>query len=360
MATQETEIHLLQHQPSKLVLLYQPLLQKLIQHYWKRLDNSYSSPSELLQYTQKNLPSLLQKIFKKQGEKTSIKTLIVEAARLLFNDFEDTYFLKNNSPQLVVKYSSMIVARVRSYVNTQNLKESDAEDVIQSVQEKLILKIQGGQLASFQGGALVRTFLFRVIENLIKDVLKSLRTKKSKISSSGTELKENHAVENSVFKSLMGKIDLEQQTKVLSYLLQLYKNIDRQKFELSSKVNYQIILGGKDLKFLALSDDYKVELLVVFGKDYTHLSTEEIWKNLIVFTNELEGKNNTLDALWKWFTRHRNWMTVKILFIQRYDGELSKKMTSEEKTLLTKISVRSLSKFVDDYFGEVVHAYYSR
>lgn len=358
MATKKTEIELLQHQPRRLIVLYKPLLEKMMLNYVQRLTTFQSSPNILWIHLQRHLPILLQKMFKKYGAKTHIKTLMVEAVRLSCNDFEDLYLLENHSPHLAVKYYAMVTNRVYSYVNTQNLKESDAEDVIQSVQEKLVMKVQGGQLANFQGNSLVRTFLFRVIENLIRDVLKSLRTKKAKIGSSGTELKAHHAVENSVFQSLAGKIDLEQQTKILEYLLKLYKDKDRNKFELSTKVNYQIVLGDKDLKKLPLSPDYKVELLVVFGKEYTHFSTQELWDNLIVFTNQMEGKNNSSEALWKWFVRHRNWMTVKILFVQRYNGELYKKMTEPEKKLLAKISVRSLSKFVDEYFGEVAHAYY--
>ncbi|MGB0931766.1 MAG: hypothetical protein ACPGVB_13375 [Chitinophagales bacterium] len=358
MNRKETEIELLQQHPRRLIVLYQPLLQKLIQNYIQRLNTFQSSSNILWSHLQRHLPSLLQKMFKKHGAKVHIKTLMVEAARLLCNDFEDVYLLENHSPHLAVKYYAMITSRVHSYVNTQNLKESDSEDVIQTVQEKLVMKVQGGQLANFQGNSLVRTFLFRVIENLIRDVLKSLRTKKAKIGSAGTELKAHHAVENSVFQSLAGKIDLEQQVKILEYLLRLYKEKDRNKFELSTKVNYQIILGDKDLKVLPLSDNYKVELLVVFGKEYTHFSAQELWGNLIVFTNQMEGKNNSSEALWKWFVRHRNWMTVKILFVQRYNGELYKKMTESEKKLLAKISVRSLSKFVDDYFGEVAYAYY--
>ncbi len=358
MANKETELDLLKHHPKRLIVLYQPLLQKMIQNYAKRLIYFQCSPNNLWTHLQQFLPLILQRLFNKHGDKTHIKTLVVEGTRLLCNDFEDICLLESNSPQLAVKYYSIITSRVQSYINTQNLKESDADDVIQSVQEKLVLKVQGGQLANFHRGALVRTFLFRVIENLIKDVLKSLRTKKAKVSNSGTELKAHHAVENSVFQSLVGKIDLEQQSKILGSLLKLYRDVHRQKFELSSKVNYQFILGRKDLKGLELSDEYKVELLVVFGKDYTHFSTEDVWRQLNVFVNQIERKNNSLDALWKWFVRHRNWMTVKILFIQRYDGELRKKMTEAEKKLLTKISVRSLSKFVDDYFGEVVYAYY--
>ena len=360
MAIQETEIHLLQHQPKRLVSLYKPLLQKVIQVYWKQLNLPQSSPKELWLYLQQQLPKMLQKTFNKHGEKTVMKTLIVETARLICNNFEDIQLLKANSPHLVVKYTSLISNRVRSYVNTQNLEESDAEDVAQSVQEKLILKLQKGQLSNFQEEALVRTFLFRVIENLIRDVLKSLRTKKARVSGSGTELKAHHAVESAAFQSLAGKMDLEKQSQLLGRLLRLYRDKDRQKFELSTKVNYHTLLTNKDLKPLDLSDDYKVELLVVFGKDYTHFSTEELWKNLIIFVNQIEGKNNTFDALWKWFSRHRNWMTVKILSIQKYSGQLTKKMTDKEKMLLVKISVRSLSKFVDDYFGEVVHAYYSQ
>lgn len=360
MATKETEIELLKQHPKRLIGLYQPLLQKMVLNYVKRLNYFQCSPNNLWTHLQQFLPPMLQRMYKKHGDKTNIKTLLLEATRLLCHDFEDFHLLDNHSPQLAVKYYSIVHSRVLSYVNTRNLKESEAEDVIQTVQEKLILKIQGGQLANFQGDSLVRTFLFRVIENLIRDVLKSLRTKKAKITSSEAELKAHHAVEDSAFKSLAGKIDTEQQSNILAYLLKLYRDKDRQKFELSTKVNYQIVLKEKDLKDLNLSSDYKVELLVVFGKDYTNFSAEDLWKNLIVFTNQIDGKNNSFEALWKWFVRHRNWMTVKILFVQRYNGALQKKMSEGEKKLLSKISVRSMSKFVDDYFGEVVYAYYQK
>ena len=331
MARKETEIHLLQNEPKRLMIIYQPLLKKIADNYSKHLNHFQSSPNLLLQHLQANLPNLMQRLFKKHGLKTHMKTLIIEGTRLLCNDFEDLQLLKSQSAKLVVKYTAVITNRVRAYVNTQNLKESDAEDVVQMVQEKLILKLQKGQLSSFKGGAMVRTFLFRVIENLIKDVLKSFRTQKSKVSSGGTELKAHHAIEGSVFQSLMGKMDLEQQTRVLSLLLKLYKIRDRQKFELSSKVNYQILLGNADLQGLALPENDKVELLVIFGKSYNHLSSEQLWRNLVLFTNQIEGKSNSSDALWKWFVRHRNWMTVKILFVQRFGGLLQKKMTDKEK-----------------------------
>lgn len=358
MAIKKTDIVLLQQNPSELLMRYQPLLQKLLQHYVTHSNFVPLPPMELRDYLQSHLPAFLQRLFKKHGIKTRTKTLIAEAVRLLCNNFEDLQLLKQSSPQLAVKYTSIIIARVRSYVNTQNLKETDAEDVVQTVQEKLIIKVRDGKLAGFGGDSMVRTFLFRVIENLIRDVLKSMRTQKARVSSSGTEIKEHHAIEGSTFQALAGKMDLEQQAQTFKYLLKLYKDKDRQKFEISSKVNYQIVLGNRDLQSLNLSDDDKVELLVVFGKDFNHLSTSQLWNHLVVFVNQLEGKRNSADALWKWFVRHRNWMTVKILFVQHYDGGLQKKLTDAEKALLTKISARSFSKFVDEYFGEVVYAYY--
>ncbi len=355
--SQLSDLQLLQEYPHHLVVKYQGLVKKIVGIHVKKSAFGQLSPSELLQEVITRLPQHAQHLYQKQGRNAIVKTILYESCRMLCHHVEDLDLLQKQASKLVVKYRPLIYTRIHSFVNTDKLREDQAEDIAQYVFERLLKKFDKGGFQYTEGRALFRTYFYQIINYTIIDGLRRLHTSKADIGQNA-ELKESHSVDANIFGKLSSKLDLERQSELYGRLLQLYKSIDRQKFELSAKVNCALLLKNEDVKLLQLEESMKIELLVYFGKNYSKMSKEEIWKILVVFVSLLENKNVSPQGLQKWFIRRRSWMVVKILYILNFDGKLQKKLTEMEKKLLAKISDRRVGKFAEEYFGEIVYHRY--
>lgn len=355
--SQLSDFQLLQGTPHQLLEKYQKAIKKIVQLHIEKSIYGQLSRAILLEGVQKRLPQYIQYLYQRQGKHAAIKTVLYEACRMLCQHLEDIDLLQKQSKNLVVKYRPLIYARIHGFVNADKLREEQVEDIAQYVLERLLKKFDKGGFQYTEGRALFRTYFYQVINYTIIDGLRRLHTSKANIGQS-VALNPSHVADTNIFSKVSNKLDLEQQSGLYGKLLQLFKIIDRHKFELSAKVSCAIVLQNRDVHALPLEENTKIELLVHFWKNYTTMSKEILWKTLVEFTNLLERKNIGTLGLQKWFLRRRNWTIVKILYIVNFDGRLQKKLTEMEKQLLAKISDRTVGKFAEEYFGEIVYVYY--
>lgn len=357
--TQLSDVQLLQEAPLRLLEKYYRLIEKVVLAHLEKSAFGKLTYADLLKGVQERLPQHLQHLYQKQGRQVFFKTLLLESTRMLCHHVEDLHLLQAADSQLVLKYKPTICARIFAYVNTDQVRDDQSDDLIQYVSERLLQKFHSESFRYEEGTAMFRTYFYHVINNAIRDGLRGLRSKKASIGS-GEILKESHSVDEKSFDMVSNKLDLEQQCKLYAQLLTLYKLPDRTKFELSAKVSYYLLLKNEDVQALNLSEDMKVELLVCFGVNYADKNKDEVWKTLVIFTNLLENKSIGADGLQKWFMRQRNWIVVKILYIMNFNGVLQKKLNKAERGILAKISDRTVGKIAEEYLGEIVYGYYSK
>ncbi|MFK7906806.1 MAG: hypothetical protein AB8B69_16860 [Chitinophagales bacterium] len=355
--SQTSDLELLELNPNLLIEKYHAIIYKVVSIYTENSPFNQLSHAELLKGVNARLPQYLPFLYQKQLKKSLVKTLLLEACRILCNQVEDLHLLEADTNQLILKYKPTIYARVYTYVNTDYLRSDQVEDMAHYVLERLLKKLKSENFGYIEIKSLFRTYFFQTINNAIKDGLRQLRSKKASIGMREV-LKDTDAIDKNIFNRLTGRLDLEIQCKLYDRLLQLYKTTDRTKFELSAKVSYYILLENKDVQRLELNENMKVELLVCFGERYTDMSKEDVWSTLVIFTNLIERKNISGDGMQKWFFRRRNWMVVKILYIMNFNGRVQKKLNETEKKILLKIRSRSVGKVAEDYFGEIVYGYY--
>lgn len=354
---QAKDLQLLQSNPQQLLQKYAPLIVKVVHAHVQASAFSHLSKSDLLPVVRQQLYRQLVKLYKRHGKRSYIKTLILEATRMLCHHAEDLQLLEYQGGQLVVKYKPMIATQVYTYVNKDYLRDDQAEDVMQYVSERLLSKLQSDKIQHQSSGALFRTYFYQIIDNAIKDGIRRLKSQKATIGS-GNELKAHHATDSGTFQSVSSKIDLEKQCSLYHQLLRQFKELEKCKFELSAKVSCYLVLQEGDVKWVLVSEEDKVELLVCFGKNYIHLSKEELWDSLVPFTNAMEQKSVSGNSLYKWFVRRRNVLLARILYVMNFDGQLQRKLSDLEKSLLTKLNQRAVGKFAEEYFGELAYAVY--
>ncbi len=254
------------------------------------------------------------------------------------NNYFDERLLEGNAVQLVTKYQPL-VAYLAATITSGHL---DYEEVGQAVNEKFLDKIHRGKLQKqYKGGSTVRTFLNRVVRNLVIDCLRSIKSKNSKTVD--VEINAEITPESGFDMSLMAHNPVFQQhLKMLDNAMRLFKK--RNRFEFSLKVVYRIVLTAAMVRadYPNCSDDLLVEILSEFVKDYTGLSQGELYQVLFHFICELEeiSAKGSPDALRKWVERHR-----EVIWLRIFDSDL-KQLGKDEK------------RMKDWYFEVLVYHYY--
>ncbi|MEZ4888483.1 MAG: hypothetical protein R3E32_27395 [Chitinophagales bacterium] len=360
-----TDEILLQDNPNRLVEKYEKVVLQLVHQFWQKVGVSDSELEIIETIVFQRLPLRLAKYQDKAEGKTYALTLLVECTQVICSDILDLQLLRQQSPQLIVKYIPYISARLDYLVNTDFIKMQDAEDVLQWVQQKLIERLQNGQLQQFESKqeTLFRTYLYRVVQNLFTDIHRSLyQTQKNRNS---LELKasliENKSNNVNPFDQLSDDLSLSLQLKRLQQLLQLFSATNRLKFELCLKTSYQLILYHSDVKNLQLTTKTETKMLAFFGADYTHESSGNVWRTLNEYLDIWENKQGNPDTLRKWFTRQRNQIIAKLLLLTVIDRGVNDKKSTEQfyKNLLQKINKdRNVAKYAYEWFGERVYVFY--
>ncbi len=359
--TQHTDLDILYNDPVLLLDKYRHLVDKIIDFYVEQgvfIESDYDS---LLIEIQHRLPSQLKSLCKKNEQIAIIKTLLVKAIDNICKNYEDQLLLASQSPRLILKYTENLAFRVHSFVKTNQIKSSDVDDVVQTVKEKLLLKLQKGQLSSYKGEALFSTFIYRVIGNVIKDAVKAFHTQKATITRN--EIIVEPPTSDSLFKVVSNQIDMQYVLHSFKELMQLFSQLDQRKLEICMKVHFCLILNEKDAALLDLEGDDLSDFIKIFGINYAPLNEGAKWEHLNVFINNFENKLTSSNNLWKWFSRQKARFIAKLLYMHYLSQErisLVKKLNTEEKLLLTKISEKPVNKYADEWFGGVIYHFFEK
>lgn len=255
------------------------------------------------------------------------------------NNHFDQQLLDNQSSHLVTKYQPL-VAYLTATITSGNI---DYEEVIQAVNEKFLQKIRTGKLQTqYKGNATIRTFLNRVLRNLIIDCLRTMKNKTRK--NVDVEINPDITPELGFDMSLLAHNPVFQEhLKSLEHTLKLFKK--RNRFEFCLKTIYRLLLTASSIRrnYPDCSDDLLVEILSIFVKDYTYLSQGKLYQILYRFISQLEKLNSkgSVDSLRKWFDRHR-----EVVWQQIFDGDLQN-LGKDEK------------RMKDWYFEMLVYHYYA-
>ncbi|MEZ4887268.1 MAG: hypothetical protein R3E32_21225 [Chitinophagales bacterium] len=254
------------------------------------------------------------------------------------NNRFDQQLLQSKSTHLAVKYQPLI-----SYLAaTTTSGNIDYKEVNQEVSEKFLKKIHAGKLQEqYYGEASVRTFLNKVIRNLVIDCLRSMKSKNRKTTT--VEINAEITPERGFDMALLVHNPVFQQhLKQLENALKLFKK--RNRFEFCLQILYRHLLTAAIVRqhYPNCSDDLLIEVLSCFVKDYTDLPRGELYVILYNFVCQLEeiASKGTPDSLRKWFERHRT-----VVWNSIFDTDLQNLGKEEQK-------------MKDWYFEVLVYHYY--
>lgn len=359
--TQTEDIDLLLQDAGSLISKYEHLIDRVIQQH---IDHGIfmESDYEAVRIEIENrLPNQMLYLYRREGTDVFVKTLLVKATQTVCSYFEDRLLLARKDPEIIIKYTGNLSYHIQRYVHNKVLNISDAEDVAQTVRERLLNKLRQGQLEGFKGDSLFSTFIYRVIDNLIKDAVKSRHTGKAKLDRA--EIKHDKADGHSLFSTVSNKLELEKLCKLYRRLLRLLKENDQLKLELCIKIHYHLQLGPEDVAPFGFEEEVELELLNLFGHADADRKESVTWELLNGFINTFENKITSSGNLWKWFVRQRNKIVVKLLFLHFLTDTkvpVVKKMTEKEEFILSKLADRQVSKMADEWLSIVMIEYYEK
>lgn len=357
----QQDIQLLQNHPSKLIIKYQSVVEKILDRYIQQGKLPNHNRTKLLQIIAEQTPNRLLKLWEKADKKAYVLTLLAQATKVVCKNLIDLHLLQNQHPQLIVNYRSLIDRKVNYFVNEGFVKEADARDVFQTVQQKLLEKLQNGRLQQYQGteDTLFATYIHAIIHNQIKDICKSLyQTQKRQAKE---KIQTNHVQASPIFEAIVHDFSFEEQLKMFAFLIQQYVGKEKIKLEVCFKTNYRLLLKEKDIQPLALPQNLFEKMLSFFSLQYLQWSSKQLWESLAEFINHFEAKNNTTSNLRKWFTRKRNHFIIKILLIviHQKNTQIPSEWIGREKEMLQQVTAnRDLVKLLDEWMGELIYRYY--
>ncbi len=357
----QQDIQFLQSQPSKLMVKYQSVVERILARYIEQDKLPLQKRKELLQIIIQQTPKRLLKLWKKAGEDGYVITYLAQAVKTVCNNLIDLHLLQCQHPQLVVNYRPLIERKVQYFVNEGFIQRGDDGDVFQMVQKKLLEKLKNGQLQQYEGtdGSLFATYFHAVIHNQIKDICKSLyRTQKRQTKE---EIQPNHAQTSPLFEAIVHDFSFEEQLKMFTFLIRQYIGKEKIKLEVCFKTNYRLLLKESDVCPLTLPQNLFEKMLSLFSLQYLQWSSKQLWESLVEFINHFEAKNNTASNLRKWFTRKRNHFIVKILLIviHQKNTQIPADWIGREKEMLQQVTAnRDLVKLLDEWMGELVYRHY--
>lgn len=246
---------------------------------------------------------------------------------------QDIRLLKENPAQFLVKYQEVIFIIVRAFIKSRTLRESEYDDVVQYVNERLWTRLQRIR-ETYNGQSLLRTYISVVIRNMV------IEHQKEHQLHIVEEPLEYYETQSSKPADQMVRMVIRQELERLDKIMKTFHS-SRNKFEFCLKVAYRIPVSYEDyLQVTAglppheqqrLWSKFNINALIVEKDQYRRLS--ELF-------NTLEDQNTrTRDSIRKWVryrldmviqlmngtprNAHYNDETMQILF-ERYFSEYTK------------------------------------
>jgi RNA polymerase sigma factor (sigma-70 family) len=210
---------------------------------------------------------------------------------------DDVSLFRKDPVAVIIRYQPAIRQFVRRYVLLGSLPEADAQDVQQSITEKLLR--QAPLLASsFQGKSLLSTYLYAVVRNMLrKEYLERARSPEQ------VPFHENlHHRETAI----EAKLDLELQYRRFRAVLGLLPR-RRAKITLGLKLFSGYPIEGKDVlgAYPHCTGSKLLSFLRLFGNGTGGREDLEVFRVAGELIADIERKENSPDAF-------RRWMDIRI------------------------------------------------
>ncbi|MBC8490236.1 MAG: sigma-70 family RNA polymerase sigma factor [Bacteroidetes bacterium] len=226
--------------------------------------------------------------------------------------------LQNDPGKLILLYQDLINIIVRKIlIDPGYFNSQDKDDLAQQVSESLLLKVPVIK-EKYNGMSLLRTFFSVIIRNICREIRRSelkqetvyrvseydateLPEKKTiyKKKFQSTEIKENYL---RTHKSETEKeIVYKSEFKNFESILRTYSK-KRAKIELCLKVIYRIPVAMADIKrYSGSADEEKNNEILKLSGSNEKVTNQEIYEKLTRFFNKYENRQNSNDAIRKWF-----------------------------------------------------------
>ncbi len=249
-------------------------------------------------------------------------------------DLGDLYLLLLGSNQLIQRYEALIRSRLYHYLNQNTQLKTLEADLYQEVYENLWRQLSNGKWDSFKGNSLFSTYMYKVVTFAVIASIKKSQKGINLAADDISNIPEPSVSDNKEYVNLK-----QHHLQLLTGFMQVFPSKKKPRFELCLQTVYRLLLKAFDIKnpYPQAPEDLVLDILLVFGRDYLQLSTEEIFTYWADFLLDLEDKPIKVGALKKWFHRQKNTFW-KVLF----DEEL----------------VKSKSQEIDQYFELLVHEFY--
>lgn len=202
--------------------------------------------------------------------------------------------MKENPGQFLVNYQEVICIVVRAFVKTRAIHESDHDDYIQFVNEKIWMRMEKIR-SMYNGQSLVRTYMSVVIRNLVMEKMKEGSF--SRVEDRAELYETTGSVQADQFYRLVIRQELERLDKILQTF-----PFQREKLEFCLKVFYRIpILKNEFMNFVkALKTSEKEGLWARFSLQ-SLVGERDHYQRLSDLFNLLEGHHNrSRDSIRKW------------------------------------------------------------
>ncbi len=230
----------------------------------------------------------------------------------------DIELLNKFPDKIIVQYQEMIRHIIqRTLIEPGYFNRQEKQDLIQDINERLIKKIPVIR-ERYNGLSLLRTFFSVIIRNICREIRRSelkqetvyrvseydateLPEKKTiyKKKFQSTEIKENYL---RTHKSETEKeIVYKSEFKNFESILRTYSK-KRAKIELCLKVIYRIPVAMADIKrYSGSADEEKNNEILKLSGSNEKVTNQEIYEKLTRFFNKYENRQNSNDAIRKWF-----------------------------------------------------------
>ncbi len=219
---------------------------------------------------------------------------------------QDLRLLHENPEQFLVRYQEVIRIIVRAFIRTRAIHESDHDDTIQYVNEKLWTRIDRIR-EMYNGQSLVKTYMSVVIRNLV------MERRKERHYCLVEEPLEFYETAGSNAADQFLQLVIKQELERLDTIMKTFHK-QRLKFEFCLKIVFRIPVAEDDFRELVhpLSPVEQKRLWKLFDRN-TLPEDKDQYRRLSEVFNTLEDQSGrSRDSIRKWI-RHRLDMVLLLM-----------------------------------------------
>lgn len=219
---------------------------------------------------------------------------------------QDIRLLHDNPAQFLVNYQEVIFIIVRAFIKSRTLRESEYDDVVQFINERLWTRLERIR-ETYNGKSLLRTYMSVVIRNLVIE-----RQKEHQVHMVEEPL-EYYETQSSNPADQLVKMVIRQELERLDKIMKTFHS-QRKKFEFCLKVAYRIPVDQSD--FLTLTAGLPLKEQSYFWSRFNLnalIEEKDQYRRLSELFNRLEDQQSrTRDSIRKW-VRYRLDMVIQLM-----------------------------------------------